>query len=148
MIAAISLLFWSCGDDDSSNPDTALTNISLNYKTHEAVYSLDTAVVLKVIFTPENATNKNITWTTSDANIATVSKGKEDGVGIVKGNGIGTCTITASSEDVDYIVTCEIKGVPRCAGIKSTNNELCKNKGTIADSGNKMYCKTHESQVK
>lgn len=47
---------------------------------------------LNISITPSNATNKNITWTSSDASIATVSDS-----GLVKGIKAGNVTITAKS---------------------------------------------------
>ena len=45
-----------------------------------------------VTFTPENATDKNLTWTSSDAKIATV-----DNEGKITAKGLGQCAITATS---------------------------------------------------
>ena len=45
-------------------------------------------------FTPTNATNKNVTWTSSDESVATVSES-----GLVTGVGAGSATITATSAD-------------------------------------------------
>ncbi len=48
---------------------------------------------LTATLTPEDATKKGITWTSSDTSVATVSGG------IVKAVGVGTATITATSKD-------------------------------------------------
>ncbi|MGI6596544.1 MAG: Ig-like domain-containing protein [bacterium] len=40
---------------------------------------------------PANATNKTVTWTTSNANVATVANG------VVTANEVGTATITATA---------------------------------------------------
>ena len=64
---------------------------------------------------PDNATDKTITWSTSDANIASVDK-----TGLVKGIAPGTAIITAKSGDVK--ATCEIKvNKPDVTGIRIDN---------------------------
>ena len=51
-------------------------------------------VTLKTTITPSNATNKKVTWTSSNAKIATVNNN-----GTVKGVSAGTATITATAQD-------------------------------------------------
>lgn len=58
-------------------------------------------------FTPENATNKKVTWTTSDETVATV-----DGDGKVTGVKVGNATITATAEDGGFTVACQVNVVP------------------------------------
>ena len=53
---------------------------------------------LTVIYTPEDTTDRVLTWTSSDPSIATVTPG-EDGTAIVKGVKAGAVTITATSTD-------------------------------------------------
>ena len=69
--------------------------------------TLDVAVgktaALTVTFTPAYATNKNITWTSDNTAVATVSD-----EGVVTGVAIGTANITATSEEGDYTATCAV----------------------------------------
>ncbi len=51
-------------------------------------------VTVKATVAPSNASNKSLTWKTSDASIATV-----DGSGVVTGVKAGTVTITATAKD-------------------------------------------------
>ena len=61
-------------------------------------------ITLKTTITPSNASNKGVTWSTSDKAIATVSS-----TGVVKGIKKGTVTITAVSKDNKKIkATCKI----------------------------------------
>lgn len=56
--------------------------------------SVNRTLVISPRIAPESATNKKITWTTSDRSVATVSAG-----GVVRGIRGGTCTITAAAAD-------------------------------------------------
>lgn len=55
---------------------------------------------LSVTFNPENATNKNVTWTSADEKIATVENGKVIGVSA------GTTMVTVTSEDGNFSDSC------------------------------------------
>ncbi|MBO7318691.1 MAG: Ig domain-containing protein, partial [Clostridia bacterium] len=58
---------------------------------------------IKAIFTPSNATNQNIKWTTSDKSVATVSSS-----GKVTAVAPGVCQITATAEDGGFVAVCMI----------------------------------------
>ncbi|MBO8132014.1 MAG: Ig-like domain-containing protein, partial [Candidatus Marinimicrobia bacterium] len=60
-------------------------------------------VQLTATVEPSNATNKNVTWSSSNPSVATVSSS-----GLVTGESAGTATITATTEDGGYMATCEI----------------------------------------
>ena len=57
---------------------------------------------LMVVFTPSNATNKNVTWESSNTAVATVADG------VVTAVGTGTATITVTTADGNYTATCAI----------------------------------------
>ncbi len=69
-----------------------LTGLELDY----SEYTLADAEPLKLnaTLTPENATGVEITWKSSDAKVATVSK-----IGVVKTQGMGDCVITCTAKD-------------------------------------------------
>ena len=56
---------------------------------------------------PENADNKNVTWTSSDTSVATVSES-----GLVTAIGEGTATITVTTEDGSFTATCTVTVTP------------------------------------
>lgn len=58
---------------------------------------------LTAVVYPTNATNKKVTWTSSNNDVATV-----DGTGLVTANAVGTATITATTEDGGYTDTCVV----------------------------------------
>ena len=86
---------------EESLPDTfKVESVSLNVtsiKLNEGDQTTLTATV-----NPSNATNKNVTWTSSDNAVATVANGK---VTAVKA---GTATITVKTEDGNKTATCTV----------------------------------------
>lgn len=79
----------------------AVTGVSLN-KTAETVYTADGSVTLIAHILPENATNKSVSWTSSDESVATVSDGV---VTLLKH---GTATITVKSADGGKTASCAL----------------------------------------
>ena len=74
--------------------------VSLNVTSVELTEGDQTTLTATV--NPSNATNKNVTWTSSDSNVATVANGK---VTAVKA---GTATITVKTEDGNKTATCTV----------------------------------------
>lgn len=92
----------SSSNSNSQKPDNAEnqkpttntiapTNLSLN-KTTISLNTGESATITATI-SPSNASNKTVTWTSSNSSVATVSNGK------VIAKGIGTATITAKSNN-------------------------------------------------
>ena len=52
---------------------------------------------------PNNATDKSVTFTSSDTSVATVSS-----TGIVTANAVGSATITVKTTDGNYTDTCNV----------------------------------------
>ncbi|SHE28168.1 S-layer homology domain-containing protein [Desulfofundulus australicus DSM 11792] len=73
--------------------------------------SVGSTVQLKATITPDNATNKEVTWSTSDEKIATV-----DDQGNVKGVAEGKATITVTTADGGFQDNCEVTVVRRSSG--------------------------------
>jgi hypothetical protein len=61
---------------------------------------------LSVTITPSNASNQNITWSSSDSRVATISEGSVTGISE------GTSLITATAEDGGYTDYCFITVLP------------------------------------
>ena len=61
---------------------------------------------LEATIIPDNATNKNITWTSENENIASVDNG------VVTAIGEGETTITVITEDGEKTATCNITVLP------------------------------------
>ena len=67
-----------------------VTGVTLNAST--ATLTVGGTTTLTPTFTPSNATNKNVTWSSSNTSVATVSNS-----GVVTAVGLGSATITASA---------------------------------------------------
>ena len=72
-------------------PEVKVTGVSLN-KTSTTI-ALNGTETLTATVTPDNASNKNITWASSDESVATVENGT------VTALKVGTATITATAQD-------------------------------------------------
>lgn len=78
----------------------AVTGVTLDMSTAEV--EVGSTVTLTATIAPAAATNKNVSWTTSNSSVATVDNG------VVTGVAVGTATITVSTVDGDFTATCDV----------------------------------------
>ena len=94
------------GTSTISVVEEPVTGITLDKADHTFVLDGDAGeadITLTATVAPSDATNKNVTWKSSDEAVATVADG------VVKCVGVGTATITAASAaDSTIAATCEI----------------------------------------
>ena len=83
----------------------AVTSVSLDKTSVELTEGDETTLTATV--NPDNATNKNVIWKSSNSSVATVSGGK------VTALKAGTATITVSTEDGGKTATCDIKVIKK-----------------------------------
>ena len=77
-------------------------SISLNHDAKTFTKAGETLQLTATIY-PDSATNKTVTWKSSDKTVATV-----DESGLVTAGGNGTANITATTEDGNYPATCKV----------------------------------------
>jgi len=104
IVTVIGVSFASCGDDSGGGgggTPIPVTDVTLNKS------SLSLAVggsaTLTAIVAPDNATNKALTWTSSDPTKATVTNG-----GVVRAVATGSTTITVKTADGNKTATCAV----------------------------------------
>ena len=85
------------------------------------------AIDLVATVEPENATNKNVTWTSSDTTVATVDQNGR----VAAQNKAGTATITVTTEDGGKTATCDITVEERSDVIPVINITLNETNKTI-----------------
>jgi len=74
---------------------------------------------------PENATNQNVLWESTDENIATVTDG------VVKGINVGECMICVTSKDGGYHRKCLVKVYNHVSSITLDKSELELGVGSV-----------------
>lgn len=79
---------------------TAVTGVTLDKESAEL--EVNGTLTLTATVVPENATNKNVTWSSSNETIATVNNG------IVTAMKAGMVTITVTTADGGYTATCDV----------------------------------------
>ena len=104
-----------------------VTGIALNKVT--ASIGTSESLTLTPIFSPETATNKNVTWSSSDKTVATVENG------IVTPLKKGTTTITVTTEDGGFSASCLV--TVNCSHLNTT--DVPAEDSTCIKHGHKAY---------
>lgn len=105
-VAAALLLVLSCGESNKQEPQVDVVSVSLNQTSLSLTEGESSTLTATV--NPSNATNKVVTWSSSNTSVASVSGGK------VTALKEGSATITASSggKSATCAVTVQKKPVP------------------------------------
>jgi uncharacterized repeat protein (TIGR02543 family) len=115
-------------DDDINKTATCKVTVS-NSVTGVNLPSTSGVIVggtttLSATVTPTNATNKALTWSSSDTDVATVTNGKVTGVAV------GTAVITVTTDDGSFTASCSVtvsdKVVP-VTGVTLNKNSIGSN---------------------
>lgn len=104
-----------------------VTGVALD-QTQLTRVAYDPPVSLLATITPSDATNKDVSWESSEPSVATVSD-----VGVVNFVGIGTATITATTVDGGYTATCDVTVVSKSYSISLSSNNA--DWGTVSGEG-------------
>ena len=116
-IFVLSLSLGACSDDDGDDDYVAVTGIALSESSITLVAGGEAATLTATV-TPDNATDKTVTWTSSNTSVATV----EDGV--VTPVAEGTATIIARAGE--QTAECEVTVKPEGTIVAVTKVELNK----------------------
>ncbi|MDF2567024.1 MAG: Ig-like surface protein, partial [Oscillospiraceae bacterium] len=107
----------------SSSSEVGVTGVTLN-KTNESL-KVGATLALVATIAPDNATNKNVNWFTSNEKVATV-----DANGNVKAIGNGTATITAITASGTKIAKCTVAVTTPVTSVKLNATTATINKGS------------------
>jgi len=108
----------------------AINSVSLNYTSFN--FGIGSTRKLTVAFNPSNAPNKNITWSSGNTGVATVS-----GDGTVTGKAKGTAIITVTTVDGSRTASCTVN-VTDSYDIFNITNLLADKSVDVLDSQNKF----------
>jgi uncharacterized protein YjdB len=97
----------------------SVTSVTLDRTSAEL--TVGDELTLTATVNPENATNKNVTWSSSNPSVATISNGK------VTALKAGSATIIVSSVDGGKTATCEVMVTENSD--ESSNERLEENEG-------------------
>jgi uncharacterized protein YjdB len=95
------------------NEAIPVTGISLD-KTALSIY-IDDVEELTAEISPVNATDKSVSWSSSDASVVTVNEN-----GTVTGVSAGTATVSATSEDGEFTAGCTVTVTDESGSVTST----------------------------
>ncbi len=113
----------------SSTP-VAVTGVTVTPES--ATVKVGKTTTLTATVAPSNATNKNVTWTSSNETIATVSGG------VVTGVAAGTATITVTTEDGGFTDTCAVT-------VEESNDVKYELATTLEDGGEYLIVNTNSA---
>lgn len=116
----------------------AVTSVSLS--SNSETIKVGKTVTLVPTISPSNATNKNVTWSSSDTSIATVSGGTVTGVAA------GTATITVTTVDGSKTATCTVVVQESSAGGEETFSITYTDLPSTYQTGSTVY--TADSGIK
>ena len=90
----------SHGEPSQNQNDTAVNGVSLSYE--ELTMYKGKSATLKATVTPDTATNKEVSWTSSNTSVATVNNG------VITAISEGTSVITVKTKEGGYTATCAL----------------------------------------
>lgn len=99
--------------DENEETNVPVSSVSLDRTA--ATLAIDSALQLNASVLPENATNKNVSWSSSVPAIASVVNGK------VTALTAGTSTITVKTEDGNKTATCQITVLADVVSVSSVS---------------------------
>ena len=115
-VVSASSSHWDLKDSCIVTVIAPVSGITLE---EEAVVDLNAERLLNASVSPEDATNKNVIWTSSDEEVAQI-----DNEGRVQGVGIGTAEITAATEDGAYTAVCLVRVITPVTAVELNQENM------------------------
>ena len=107
-IALFGSAFTACKSDDDGDDDVPVTGVSLDKTSAEL--DVGGTLTLTATVAPTNATNQNVSWSSSDENVATVENGT------VTAKAVGTADIIVTTEDGETEANCTVTVKEKASG--------------------------------
>jgi len=100
---SLALIFIGCGGSSGGGTKVPVTGVTLNKTVLNLDLTTNTTETLVATVAPANASNKKVTWTSSDTAKATVNA-----TGVVNVVAVGTATITVKTDDGNFTAECTV----------------------------------------
>lgn len=107
-IALFGSAFTACKSDDDGDDDVPVTGVSLDRPTAEL--EVGGTLMLTATVEPANATNPNVSWSSSNVEVATVENGT------VTAKAVGNAVITVKTADGGKEATCTVTVKEKTSG--------------------------------
>jgi uncharacterized protein YjdB len=117
-----------------SSATVSVTGVSLSPSSLSGVVGGSGSLTATV--NPSNATDKSVTWSSSNSSVATVMNGT------VNYTGVGSATITAKTNDGNYTATCAVTIVDIPDGVEAVVDETL----SVWGAGNALYIKSSSEE--
>lgn len=114
-IALFGSAFTACKSDDDGDDDVSVTGVTLDKKSAEL--KVGDTLALTATVEPANATNQNVSWSSSDENVATVANDTVTAVAA------GTADITVKTADGGKEATCTITVKEKASGSEGGSDD-------------------------
>lgn len=127
--ATKSIVVKVVAKDDDKTEVISVSGVSFEKK--ELTIKVDEVVELKAKVSPENATNKNVTWSSNNESVVKVDKD-----GKITALSVGKAIITVKTKDGEFTDTCVVTVNKK--DVKPNNNDN-SGKGSLPQTGNENY---------
>ena len=117
----LSFMLTTCSNEDQKG-EVKVSDIKLNLTTLSL--SVGDSETLNVTVLPDNATNKNVLWSSNNLNVATVNN-----TGLVTAVAPGTAAITVISESGNKLANCIIIATLEVSSVTLNKNSISLNIG-------------------
>ncbi len=125
LISALVLSVTSCKNGNELEK-VAVTGVSLDVSEKSIIVGDSFTLIATV--SPDNATNKAVTWSSSNSAVATVTEGKVTGVSA------GTATITVTTADGNKTATCKVTVTSVAVAVTGVSLDVSEKSIIVGDS--------------